>query len=220
MIATVAVAIAITVGGTSAASAFAAADHTGVEQEQAGSSPVSGPLEELVATAMREQFSSTEDLAVGPEATPSPVPAAVPIDPEGRTPSGWLTPVNHYWLSARFGEPGPWSSGHHTGLDFVAPEGTALRAPVDGRVVAAGPGGAYGNLLQLRIGPGIEVWFAHLRRFDVAVGQRVHQGQLVGRLGVTGHTTGPHVHFEVRLRGSARDPERYFWPTGSIAARH
>lgn len=230
VIATVALAISVTVCGTSAASAFADVDPPGVEQDQAGSSSPLGPLEELVATAVREQFSSNKGSAAGDasaapplpasELVPLPEPAAPPIDLEGRTPSGWLTPVNHYWLSARFGEPGPWSSGHHTGLDFVAPLGTPLRAPVAGVVVAAAPGGAYGKLLQLRVAPGVELWFAHLRRFDVEVGSHVNQGQSLGRVGVSGHTTGPHSHFEVRVRGRARNPERYFWPSGNIAVRH
>lgn len=185
-----------------------------------------GSLDELVAGAIRNQLESiikpaSFDQNIAPAPPPAPQPAALPpIDAIGRTPSGWLTPVNRYWLSARFGEPGPWSSGHHTGLDFVAPIGTGVRAPVAGVVVAAAPGGAYGNLLQLRIAPGIELWFAHLRRFDVAVGAHVAQGQLIGRVGMTGHTTGPHSHFEVRVRGRARNPEPYFWPGGNTAERH
>lgn len=185
-------------------------------------------LDDLVSIAVRNQLESivgpsTSDRIGAPVSEPAPAGAAAPppaIDADGRTLSGWLTPVNHYWLSARFGEPGPWSSGHHTGLDFVAPIGTPVRAPADGVVVAAAPGGAYGNLLKLRIAPGIELWFAHLRQFDVVVGARVHQGQSIGRVGMTGHTTGPHSHFEVRVRGTARDPEKYFWPDGNTAQRH
>lgn len=187
----------------------------------------SGRLDQLLASALRREFESI----MGPE-TPSsagaqgtapaaeqPAPAPA-IDADGRTPSGWLTPVKHYWLSAHFGDAGSWSSGHHTGLDFVAPEGAPLRAPVDGVVVAAGPAGAYGNLLQVRIGRGVELWFAHLGQFTVGVGDHVRQGQLLGRVGMTGRTTGPHSHFEVRVRGKARNPERYFWPGGNAAQRH
>lgn len=136
-----------------------------------------------------------------------------------RGPVGWQSPVKNYWLSARFGEPGSWSSGYHTGLDFVAPTGAAVRAPVSGVVVATESPGAYGNLLRIRVAPGTEVWFAHLRDFAVVKGQRVEAGQLVGHVGMTGRTTGSHLHFEVRVGEKARNPERYLWPDGRVVKR-
>lgn len=215
----------VVVGGAIADPASAATESTPPGSlPPLSTEPSPAPVADLVAAAMREQFadrSEQVDLGTGAESVPPAAPPPPPaIDAAGRTPSGWLTPVNHYWLSAHFGEPGPWASGHHTGLDFVAPQGTPVRTPLDGVVVAAAPAGAYGNLLQIRIGRDTEVWFAHLRRFTVAVGEHVTQGQVVARLGVTGHTTGPHVHFEVRTRGRARNPERFLWPSGDTAQRH
>ena len=87
-------------------------------------------------------------------------PTAPPAD-LSHTPSGWYTPVAHYYFSARFGVPGGWSSGHHTGLDFVTKQGSPIRAATDGVVVAADWAGAYGQLLQIKIGPKMQIWMAH-----------------------------------------------------------
>lgn len=162
---------------------------------------------------------SPQLLPVGGE-TPVPAPPApaAPADP-AVTPSGWFTPVASYYFSARYGVPGSWSSGHHTGLDFVTRNGAPVRAATDGVVVAARYEGAYGNLLQIKIAPKTEIWMAHLGKFHVQEGERVKAGQVVGTVGMTGRTSGPHCHFEVRIAGKARNPERYFWPNGDATTR-
>ena len=158
--------------------------------------------------------SNSQDPAAGPtDAPPSP-----PVD-LSHTPSGWYTPVAHYYFSARFGVAGSWSSGHHTGLDFVTKQGAAIRAATDGVVVAADWAGAYGQLLQIQIGPKMQIWMAHLDQFKVSKGDVVKAGQVVGLVGMTGNTTGPHCHFEVRVKGAAVDPEPYFWPDGNSVTR-
>lgn len=136
-----------------------------------------------------------------------------------RQPAGWVSPVGRVSLSARFGVPGSWSSGYHTGLDFVAPSGTPVRAPVAGVVVSADWEGAYGRLVKIRFARGSEVWFAHLNDFAVAAGQRVAAGQVIGQVGLTGRTTGSHLHFEVRIGDEPRNPERYLWPDGRATRR-
>ncbi len=152
-------------------------------------------------------------LAQSPTVTPKPTAKPKPKDPS-LTPSGLITPVRHYHFTAVFGQPGPWSSGYHTGLDFAAPEGTPIRAVADGVVKAAGPGGAYGNLLQIQIKKNVEAWTAHMESISVSVGDHVKRGQIVGYVGMTGHTTGPHCHFEIRIKGQYINPATYMWPNG------
>ena len=130
------------------------------------------------------------------------------------TPSGWRLPVTSYSFSARFGQPGSWARGWHTGLDFVTNEYRVVGAPLDGVVVAASYEGAYGNLLRIKVKPHMELWFAHLNDILVQPGERVKRGDSVAHVGMTGNTTGPHLHFEVRINDEPQDPERFFWPDG------
>ena len=102
---------------------------------------------------------------------------------------------------------GPREGGFHAGLDFLARAGTPATAAESGRVVFAArhPGG-WGKLVALAHGSGVRTFYAHLSRIDVRLGQRVATGSTVGLVGATGRVTGPHLHFEVRLRGAAVDP--------------
>ena len=95
----------------------------------------------------------------------------------------------------------------HTGLDYPAPTGTPVVAVRDGRVTYAGwHGGGWGNLVGIAHGDGVRTMYAHLSHVAVRVGQRVAQGTTIGAVGSSGHSTGPHLHFEVRVRGAAVDP--------------
>ena len=133
--------------------------------------------------------------------------------------SSTVTPVKHgtYTLTARFGQTGPhWKAGH-TGLDFSAPEGTPVVAVMDATVsgiqhvdpknVAKTP---YGNLVKLKNSAGLEFYCAHLSAIEVSEGQQVKTGQEIGRVGQTGNVTGAHLHFEVRSKSIAKDPETWF----------
>jgi murein DD-endopeptidase MepM/ murein hydrolase activator NlpD len=102
---------------------------------------------------------------------------------------------------------GPRGDGFHPGLDLVAPFGAGVHAARSGCVVAAGwdPGG-YGNLVVLRHSLGMTSWYAHLSRIAVRRGTCVRFGALLGTVGATGRATGPHLHFELRLRGAAVNP--------------
>jgi hypothetical protein len=101
-----------------------------------------------------------------------------------------------------------WVSGrNHTGIDFPQPMGTYVGAAGRGVVTFAGwNSGGYGNLMVVRHRLGFETWYAHLSRISVSRGQRVVGGSTIGRVGSTGHATGPHLHFEVRRFGSPIDP--------------
>ena len=97
----------------------------------------------------------------------------------------------------------------HEGVDFAADPMTPVLATADGIVSYAGPKNGYGNTVIIQHKDGIETLYAHLSRTNVAIGSTVCRGQRVGLVGMTGHTTGPHVHYEVRINGIARNPMRF-----------
>lgn len=94
----------------------------------------------------------------------------------------------------------------HEGIDMAGPVGTPIYSTGDGVVTFAGRQGAYGNLIKIRHELGTETRYAHLNRISVRVGQRVSQGERIGDMGNTGRSTGPHLHYEVRVNGRAVDP--------------
>jgi murein DD-endopeptidase MepM/ murein hydrolase activator NlpD len=119
------------------------------------------------------------------------------------SPPGLLPPVLAR-ISQRFGENG------HTGVDLAAPLGTPVRAAASGTVVqAAKLSYGYGWRIRVDHGQGMLTLYAHLKELDVVEGQRVTRGQVIGAVGSTGFSTGPHLHFEVRINGQARDPAQY-----------
>jgi murein DD-endopeptidase MepM/ murein hydrolase activator NlpD len=125
-----------------------------------------------------------------------------------RTPPA-TSPILLSWpVDAALGDRfGPRGKRFHAGIDFPAPRGTPVRAAGPGRVVWAGrrPGG-WGLLVTVAHASGVRSMYAHLSRVDVRVGRRVDAGSRVGLVGATGNGSGPHLHFEVRLRGAAIDP--------------
>jgi murein DD-endopeptidase MepM/ murein hydrolase activator NlpD len=97
----------------------------------------------------------------------------------------------------------------HTGLDFRADIGEAARATAAGTVTMAGRNGGYGNMVEVDHGNGFATRYAHLSAIDVEVGQTVRIGQIVGKTGSTGRSTGPHLHYETRVDGEAVDPQKF-----------
>ena len=98
--------------------------------------------------------------------------------------------------------------GHHVGIDFAVPVGEPVRAVADATVVHVGPRGGYGNLVVLEHGKNYQTYYAHLSRFadGLSVGDRVLRGEEIGYVGMTGVTTGPHLHFEIRKENQYFDP--------------
>ena len=94
----------------------------------------------------------------------------------------------------------------HKGIDLAAPRGTPVYATADGVVAKAQRFGTYGNYIQIEHGGEIETRYAHLSGYVVASGEYVHKGELIGYVGSTGRSTGPHLHYEVRVDGQAVDP--------------
>ena len=102
---------------------------------------------------------------------------------------------------------------NHKGIDLAAPTGTPVYAPADGVVARAEPFSTYGNYIQIEHGGQLQTRFGHLSGFAVAAGEQVHKGQLIGYVGSTGRSTGPHLHYEVRVAGEAVDPTPYMVDT-------
>ena len=124
-----------------------------------------------------------------------------------RTPSaaGLVWPVNA-GITSPFG----WRWGRmHEGLDLGAPYGAPIAAAAPGTVIYAGWLGGYGNLVVIDHGGGVATAYGHQSRISVSVGQQVAQGETIGYVGSTGHSTGPHLHFEVRVNGQPVDPLGY-----------
>ncbi|MEV5524184.1 peptidoglycan DD-metalloendopeptidase family protein [Streptomyces pseudogriseolus] len=132
--------------------------------------------------------------------------------------SGFTSPVSGGSVGTAYKVAGSmWSSGYHTGADFVVPTGTSLKAVGAGTVVSAGWGGAYGNQVVIQLSDGHYAQYAHLSSLSVSAGQTVSAGQEVGLSGATGNVTGPHLHFEIRTTpdyGSDVDPISYLRSKG------
>jgi murein DD-endopeptidase MepM/ murein hydrolase activator NlpD len=112
----------------------------------------------------------------------------------------WIYPLEPVILTARFGQYGLWSS-YHTGLDFNGNTGDQIHAIADGVVISAQYDGSYGNKTVVQLPDGTELWYCHQSAFDVSVGDIVHQGDIIGLVGATGHVTGSHLHVEVHPGG-------------------
>ncbi|AZM61298.1 MULTISPECIES: M23 family metallopeptidase [unclassified Streptomyces] len=135
---------------------------------------------------------------------------AIRLDqPETRFDSGWVAPVETYELSASYGSGGARWANRHTGQDFAVPIGTPVRAVGTGRVVKVSCGGPFGIEIVLEHAGGYYTQYAHLAAVAVDQGDRVTAGQWIGQSGTSGNSTGPHLHFEVRVTpemGSAVNP--------------
>ena len=97
----------------------------------------------------------------------------------------------------------------HEGLDIAANPGTPVVAPADGMVTYAGYDAGYGKLIVIDHGYGVETRYGHNSEIQVAVGQKVRHGQRIAAVGSTGRSTGPHLHYEVRVNGQPIDPLNY-----------
>ncbi|WP_217247031.1 M23 family metallopeptidase [Streptomyces sp. AC602_WCS936] len=156
--------------------------------------------------AARARLEGEADASV----TAGSCPGAVRLDqPDEDFDRSWVAPVRTYALSASFGSGGARWANRHTGQDFAVPVGTPVRSVGAGRVVKVSCGGAFGMQVVVQHAGGYYTQYAHLAAVAVDQGDRVRPGQWVGQSGSTGNSTGPHLHFEVRVTpevGSALDP--------------
>lgn len=121
-------------------------------------------------------------------------------------------PLEDYELTSPFGarnDPINFRTGIHEGIDLGAPEGTPIRATGDGTVVWAGPRERYGNLVEIDHGMGVRTRYAHLSRLLVRADQHVTRATVIGLVGSTGRSTGPHLHYEVRVADRPTNPLKF-----------
>jgi murein DD-endopeptidase MepM/ murein hydrolase activator NlpD len=156
--------------------------------------PKAGPFEALVS---RAQASVVQLDRLRRVASALPFGRPMPGDPD---------------LTSGFGyrsDPFTRRPAMHTGLDFRAEHGAPVRAAAAGTVIAAERDGGYGNMVEIDHGNGVSTRYAHLSAIVVAEGESVRAGAVVGRVGTTGRSTGPHLHYETRINDEAVDPQRF-----------
>lgn len=113
-------------------------------------------------------------------------------------------------ITSNFGGRNLWGSyDFHLGLDIACPTGTSIKAADGGTVIKSGWSGSYGNLVAIRHDNGYVTYYAHNSSLLVSVGDKVYQGQVIARAGMTGNASGPHCHFEVRINGTSVNPRNY-----------
>lgn len=185
--------------------------------------PVGGPARPgaLPAIAPGGGAPGTPRLLLGHPRLARPVDRAAPgpLDPPSPPPQARLSPgelslsapVAGAPTSSPFGlrtDPFTGLPAHHHGLDLAAPEGTPVEASAGGVVVQAGHRAGYGLAVEIDHGHGITTLYGHASEILVQPGQRIERGEPVARVGDTGRSTGPHLHFEVRTQGNPVDPRR------------
>lgn len=121
-----------------------------------------------------------------------------------------VTPVKGN-ITSRFGHVSSIRSGAHTGTDIACPQGTPIKAVASGTVIFAERSGSYGNLIKVSHGNGVETWYAHCTDLYGTVGQEVKAGEVIATVGSTGNSTGNHLHLEIRVNGSAINPQKYLY---------
>lgn len=132
---------------------------------------------------------------------------AKPLAPARPSSGRFLWPINGT-ITSPFCERRSYEACH-PGLDIAAPTGTQIRAPQGGRVAIASMVGGYGNYTCLQHGASLSSCYGHQSKLLVSVGQEVTRGQVIGLVGSTGRSTGPHLHFEVRINGTVTNPMNY-----------
>jgi murein DD-endopeptidase MepM/ murein hydrolase activator NlpD len=126
------------------------------------------------------------------------LPLGKPIHGEINSPYGpRIDPINH-------------TAAFHPGIDIAGYIGEKVRATADGTVVVAERNGGYGNYIQINHGNGYTTGYGHLSRFRVDKGEHVSRGQIIGYVGDTGRSTGPHLHYEIRVHNKTIDPYNFF----------
>ncbi|MBW8384345.1 MAG: peptidoglycan DD-metalloendopeptidase family protein [Youngiibacter sp.] len=155
-------------------------------------------LEKEIQNLIRASSSSSNAPAPSNNAAEAPSSEFIrPVSGRVSSPYGWrIHPILGY-------------SKFHTGIDFAAASGTAVKAVKGGVVILAKYNSSYGNYIIVDHGNGISSLYAHLKGFNTSLGSRVSQGQTIGFVGSTGMSTGPHLHFEIRVNGDHVNPENY-----------
>ena len=122
----------------------------------------------------------------------------------------YVLPVNGM-ITSRYGESSSRRSSRHTGLDIACSTGTKIKAVAPGKVTFAASSGSYGNLVKIDHGNGVETWYGHCNTISTKVGANVNAGDIIATVGSTGNSTGPHLHFEIRINNATVNPQQYIY---------
>ena len=121
-----------------------------------------------------------------------------------------VLPINGT-ITSRYGAVSRIRVSTHTGLDIANVTGTNIKVVAKGTVSFAQKSGSYGNLVKVNHGNGVETWYAHCSKIYAKVGQEVKAGDIIAAVGSTGNSTGPHLHFEIRINGKTVNPQNYMY---------
>lgn len=114
-------------------------------------------------------------------------------------------------ITSRYGERSSLRRSTHTGLDIACTTGTDIKVVSNGTVTFSGKKGSYGNLIIVDHGNGVETWYGHCSKLYEKVGDTVNAGDIIAAVGSTGNSTGPHLHFEIRINGECVNPQNYVY---------
>lgn len=150
-----------------------------------------------------KSFDEVVDLCKNNDEMLKCIPAIQPVSNKNlkQTASGYGYRIDPIYKTTKF----------HSGMDFSANIGTPVYATGDGRVVKVGWESGYGKLIKIDHGFGYMTWYAHLNDYNVRVGQKVVRGEVIGKVGNTGKSTGPHLHYEVHVKGKVVNPVNYYF---------
>ena len=183
------------------------ADHFAAQASEPKAAALGGPFiavdePSAAATAFQRELAAAQSAVAALDglrrALPS-LPLRQPLNGELRLSSGF-----GYRADPFLGRP-----ALHSGVDLLDDYGEPVRAAAGGTVIAAGPSGGYGNMVEVDHGSGISTRYGHLSQIEVTSGQTIASGAILGRVGSTGRSTGAHLHYEVRADGEAVDPARF-----------
>lgn len=191
--------------------ALIAVQSAAVVTAQAGSAALRGSeatAEAPLDLAERQAAAARADRADRLAAT---TPAVDAVDDDYASRPAVSEPVPGARITAVFGQEGSMWQSRHTGLDFDGVTGDKVRAVSDATVGDILEHPAYGTVVILRRDDGVEVWYAHLSKASVEPGDAVAAGDVVGRMGVSGNSSGSHLHLEVRVNNVPTDPGVFLW---------
>jgi murein DD-endopeptidase MepM/ murein hydrolase activator NlpD len=179
---------------------------SGLQAEADALAAEQAALEKLIKEKLEAAARARAARAAARQRRPGPSPFASRITTgQGISTQGFIWPVQGY-VTSGYGR--RWGR-QHTGIDIAAPAGTPIGAAKAGEVLFAGRMGGYGNLVAVDHGDSVVTLYAHQSRIGAAEGEEVAQGQVIGYVGSTGHSTGNHLHFEVRIDTRPVNPRPY-----------
>lgn len=169
--------------------------------------PVTVAAQTVQRSAYPDAYAQWEQLAAQLVATLGDAPVDLGCDPAAAAaPGSWVRPATGTFTSGF----GPRNGTMHEGVDIAAPIGVPIGAAADGVVIAVGPASGYGLWVRLDHGGGVVTEYGHVDTYQVRVGQRVAAGDQIATVGNRGRSTGPHLHFEIQVDGTAVDPIAFY----------